>query len=24
MTDPVDHARRRLAASFGYQEVPPE
>jgi demethylmenaquinone methyltransferase/2-methoxy-6-polyprenyl-1,4-benzoquinol methylase len=24
MTDPVDHARQRLAASFGYQEVPPE
>ncbi len=24
MTDPVDHARQRLASSFGYQEVPPE
>ena len=24
MTDPLDHARQRLASSFGYQEVPPE
>ena len=24
MTDPVDHAPKRLAASFGYQEVAPE
>jgi demethylmenaquinone methyltransferase/2-methoxy-6-polyprenyl-1,4-benzoquinol methylase len=24
MTDPVDQAGRRLASSFGYQEVPPE
>ncbi len=24
MTDPLDHAQRRLAASFGYQEVAPE
>src|ERR671911_1203065 len=24
MTDPIDHARDRLAGSFGYQEVRPE